>query len=180
MTEMAYLVRKFNRPKWEPNSAIPNSINDLPADALTSCLRTSGNTLSVWEADEPVWGEFDDVLAALFSSLDGPSRSDIILLEKEAINSVDGVELIHNEGVTPADPSTNRKHRDIAKLKHSSISALASIILNELEQKESSLVKRYREKEVIDIVKRFLEEEKIDKDKLSDRWLIKLGLKSAK
>lgn len=171
---MAYLVRKFHRPKWEPNKIVPGSVDEVSADALTSCLRTSGNTLSVWKTENPEWGEFDDVLAAMFSTLDGPSRADIILLKEKELQEIDGVELEESEGKTPAVNEINAKHRDISNLKHSSITCVAEIFLEELAKGQNAQVKRYSEKNIIKLVKHFVEQGKIDKEKLSVRWLDKL------
>ncbi|MGM0986550.1 MAG: hypothetical protein ACQEXI_06125 [Pseudomonadota bacterium] len=171
---MAYLVRKFHRPKWEPNKIVPKSVDELSADALTSCLRTSGNTLSVWKTESPEWGAFDDVLAAMFSTLDGPSRADIIVLKESELQQIEGIELEENEGKTPAVNEINAKHRDISNLRHSSITCVAKIFLEELAKGQKAQVKRYSEKNTIKLVKYFIDQGKIDKDQLTDRWLEKL------
>jgi len=174
---MAYLVRKFNRAKWEPSAIRPEHINQLTADAFTSCLRTSGNTLSVWHAESPDWGTFDDILAALFSTLDGPNRADVIIFEEEVIENIAGVDLLVTEGGTAADTTVNSKHRDIANLNYESISQLAEVVLSELGKQEP-LIKRYNEKKVIELVKNSVDNGRIDPAHLHKRWQVKLGIAS--
>lgn len=43
---MPFLSRKFSRSKWE--GCDPYKPDEIPADAITSDLRTSANTLSFW------------------------------------------------------------------------------------------------------------------------------------
>lgn len=44
---MTLLVRKINRAKWMQNDIL--SEQDVSADAITICMKTVGNTLSVWQ-----------------------------------------------------------------------------------------------------------------------------------
>lgn len=171
---MAYLVRKFHRPKWELNKTLPKQVGDLSADALTSCLRTSGNTLSVWKTDDPDPESFEDVLAAIFSGLDRPDRAFFVLLKESCIQRIQGVTIEESAGETPASKDINSKHRDIFNLNHSAITSVADIILGELRKGEEALVLRYNEKQAIDIVKKFVEKGDIDISQLSHRWVSKL------
>jgi hypothetical protein len=196
---MAFLVRKFNRAKWPGENEL-QLIEDLSADALTSCLRTSGNTLSVWKTGSAVWGTFDDILAALFSTLDGPNRADVIVISQREVELIDGVELIDVKASTAASESINNKHSDISKLSFSSMAKVAKIILTELansdqetkflqtelrqekikpeelELSDKIKVKRYSRKKVISIVTAFVNDSLIDPVKLSKKWQIELGI----
>lgn len=48
---MQYFVRKFENNKWISSVEKDKKGYDIDADPCTSCLRTSGNTLSVWKID---------------------------------------------------------------------------------------------------------------------------------
>lgn len=172
---MTYLIRKFTRSKWEPKNQPPKSVRDLNADALTSCLRTSRNTLSVWEAKSSNWGDFDNILAALFVSSDGPSKADIVLLEEDNITKIEGVDLVETEATTPAIDEINKKHRDISNLTLSAMENVADEILNELRKGNGGNVKRYSEKAVLRIVKKEIDSGSISSEKLSIRWAEKLA-----
>ena len=56
--------RKISRAKWEKALEACNNMPDIssfPADTLTSDMRTSGNTLSVWDVEN----QEDAVLAMM-------------------------------------------------------------------------------------------------------------------
>ena len=54
---MSLLIRKINRNRWLEEDEVPN---DVPADAITGCMRTQRNTLSVWEV--PDEGKIDEAV----------------------------------------------------------------------------------------------------------------------
>lgn len=178
---MSYMIRKFSRGKWEPHGECPADVSQLSADALTSCLRTSGNTLSLWQTESSDWGEFDDVLAAICSTLDGPSRVDLVLLPEDEVCTIKDVQLANVMGCTAANDEINQKHYDIKNLKHSSISEFAELVIETLRSdKADAMVKRFNEKSVLRLVKHFIDQGKLDPGSLSDRWREKLGISERK
>lgn len=57
---MKYIIRKFTKAKWSLIPTDTGNYENLQADAITSCLRTSGNTLSVWAVDTTNWDDMRD------------------------------------------------------------------------------------------------------------------------
>lgn len=175
---MTYLIRKFSRAKWDSGNCPPSAAKDLSADALTSCLRTNKNTLSVWATDTPTWGSFDSILAALFVTSDGPTKADVVLLDEKSIKSIAGVDLVESAALTPATQEVNGRHRDIANLTFSRMERVAEEILKELKKKDEGNFKRYNEKAVLKLVRQEVDNGNIDSKKLTDRWLNKLKIQA--
>ena len=55
---MAYYVRKISRSKWQESQLSTDEVKALEevrsvkADAITNCIKTTGNKLSLWKVDE--------------------------------------------------------------------------------------------------------------------------------
>lgn len=172
---MAYLVRKFHRPSWQPDERPPRCVEQVGADVFSKCLVTDKNKLSVWEAESSEWGEFDDILAAMFSTLDGPSRADIVLVEKKEVDKIEGVELDEVPGDSIATSETNQKHRDLTNLKIGSFTSFASLILGELgKEKVEGKIKRYNVSEMLKVVDKGIQQGVIAERELGNRWKRKL------
>lgn len=177
---MAFLIRKFSRAKWDSGKCPPCTAKDLGADALTSCLRTYKNTLSVWATDSPKWGDFDSILAALFVSSDGPAKADVVLLDEKSIKDIEGVDLVKTSAATPAKKEVNERHRDIANLTLSRMESVAEEVLKELNKNANGNVKRYTQTAVLNLVYEEVVKGNIDTDKLPERWVSSLEDKKSK
>jgi hypothetical protein len=173
---MSYLLRKIARQKWESSQELAESLEALQADAITSCLRTSGNTLSVWSSETNDWDHIGvkETLAALFSTLDGPNRIDVMFLPESAVND-NMIKIVETIGESPANDDINGRHRDLSELTYSSIGAVASLILNTIKEHENN-TKRYNAKQVQALVKEHYEQGKLDGLLLSERWKEKLEI----
>lgn len=167
---MAFLIRKFSKPKWTSLSDDPSNFDMLQADAITSCLRTSSNTLSVWEVNSNQWTDVEDILAALFSSTDNPTRTDIIILDKEKVQAETGIDIVDTLGQTPATEDINMQHKDLSNITLRSIESFARLIHTETLVQNNPAIKRFPEKEVIRIVKASLSRNKIVSSNLGERW----------
>jgi hypothetical protein len=78
-----YFARKINRPKWEPKLFM--GPDDIAADAVTGCLKTTGNTLSLWECSNDLADIHRIALAlALGIDTDRIDTIDVVLLPKSA------------------------------------------------------------------------------------------------
>jgi hypothetical protein len=165
-----YIIRKFTKAKW---SLIPTNTGDyknLQADAVTSCLRTSSNTLSVWAVDTTNWEDMHGVLAALFSSTDTPTRTDVIIIEREIIETKLGIVLEQSNGVTPAVDMINEMHYDLVKIDLLKVDAFANLMYLENMKVNNPMIRRFKESEVIKIVKESIDNSLIDPEKLRTRW----------
>ncbi|WAL79824.1 hypothetical protein [Shewanella sp. DAU305] len=167
---MKYIIRKFSKAKW---SLIPHDTGDyknLQADAVTSCLRTSSNTLSVWAVESTDWEDMYGVLAALFSSSDTPTRTDVIIIERDKIEGELGISLVQSDGATPAVDIINNLHYDLVKIDLLKVDAFANLMYLENIKPKNPMIRRFNENEVIRIVKESISNNLIDPEKLKQRW----------
>lgn len=129
---MIYFVRKFSKPKWA--HAIENDfdLEDICADAYTSCLRTSSNTLSIWKIDCDIndkcklKSELEKIVLAMVTSLDKIDRFQLIFFPE---NDLSSLEREYEDGDTPIKDLVNR-HENLINLTLSKLKILAEIYRN--------------------------------------------------
>lgn len=112
-------------------------MHDLKADAITSDLRTSGNTLSLWMIRDDK--ELDDVFLALGAKMISFEKLEAIQIPEDCLGAfeLDG----SKEGDSPI--ASNRKnHRDIINLNYDSIGDMGMVVCQCLNKKAT--VKRTR------------------------------------
>ena len=186
---MSFLFRKFTRQKWDTKPS-DVTLSELQADALTSCLRTSSNNLSLWESDNDVYTQNEDILTALFTAgKDAPERTDIVVVRKGDLEPRFEVRLVQELGVSAAIETVNSKHVNLTGLNYASISQFAESMIAKInsvkklesecageELPENRCVRRFSRQEVIAIVKRQLELGNVDQEKLSEKWKSALGI----
>lgn len=84
---MAYYVRKISRSKWQedPLSADEEKalleVKKVAADAVTNCIKTTGNKLSLWRVEEKR-DSIDDIIP-LIVGFERPDTCDIIYISDE-------------------------------------------------------------------------------------------------
>lgn len=113
------LLRKISVAKWKASLKLGDDY--LSADAITGCLRTSGNTLSVWRFSNDE--EARQSLLALGSSLTKIETINYITLAVSDLEE-DALRLVDSEGKTAAIAS-NILHRDIVDLDHGGLAKVA-------------------------------------------------------
>src|SRR5688500_9623941 len=92
------LARKFSRAKWEKPSFIQD--DDIPADAVTGCLRTIDNKLSFWECTHDSLSIEEVVLAlATGPKYDTPDKMHIVVVDREELLA-EGLCLVNSPGDT--------------------------------------------------------------------------------
>lgn len=126
---MSYLLRAFLKNEWKKN--IGKSLNDFFADPITKCIKTSGNTLSVWitSTDDFSSDEIKDLILAFASSTKQPATLDFILLD-EAILSTNNIEIIETVGMTKFF-TQNDKHRDLSNLTYEKLGIVSTHIMSQ-------------------------------------------------
>lgn len=126
---MSYLLRAFLKNEWQKNSG--KSLNDFFADPITKCIKTSGNTLSVWvsSTDDFSSNELKDLILAFASSTKQPATLDFILLDEAAL-STKNIEIIATEGITKFFTQKD-KHRDLANLTYEKLGIVSTHIMNQ-------------------------------------------------
>lgn len=112
-------------------------MHDLKADAVTSDLRTSGNTLSLWMIRDD--RELDDVFLALGAKMISFEKLEAIRIPEQYLEPFQLDE--SKEGDSPI-VSNRKNHRDIINLTYDSIGDMGMIVCRCLNEKE--IVKRTR------------------------------------
>lgn len=164
---MGHLLRKFSLAKWEPNRGIASQ--DISADAITGCTRTSDNTLSVWSSTTQDFAseEVEKLIVALATTMNEPAAIDLIWLEDEWLQA-NGVALVS----TPGDSkykSLNEKHKDLSSLKHSSLALVGEHILSQMQ--DDTKFKRITKKELIRLVVKWMKADReFNIDELKEKW----------
>ncbi|MBM0283432.1 hypothetical protein [Pseudomonas chlororaphis] len=154
------LIRKISLAKWKNSLAVgPEYIS---ADAVTGCLRTSENTLSVWKNESEV--EYDQSVLALLASLTSMETIDIVRLGVEELEQKN-LELAETEGDTRAKGLENL-HRDIINLDHAALKSVAEIVKAKVAENKSI---RFRKPDIKVILNKAVAEGVIDIDLLPDK-----------
>ena len=73
---MPFLARKINRVKCDPQPGI--APDEIPSDAVTADLRTTGNALSLWRCAEADETSLRRVVLAFAAGFDKPNRLDLV------------------------------------------------------------------------------------------------------
>lgn len=112
-------------------------MHDLKADAITSDLRTSGNTLSLWMIQDDQ--ELDDVFLALGAKMISFEKLEAIQIPEQYLEAfeLDG----SKEGDSPI-VSNRKNHKDIINLTYDSIGDMGMVVCRCLNEKAT--VKRTR------------------------------------
>ena len=102
---MSFLIRRINRAKWDILIS-----DDVSADAITSCLKTFQNDLSVWYISN-----ITDIENAILALITGSKQSSlstlhVIILEEERL-ICENLDLYNTDGDTVVK-SLISTHRD--------------------------------------------------------------------
>lgn len=131
---MSLLVRRINRAKWEQIKDHPSG--DVSADAITNCLKTINNDLSVWriEARE----KLEDALLALITGAATEKLSTLhIVIINEGVLLEKGLKLNNSDGDTLVKDLV-QTHKDISGLSYTSLGDVKDLILHCLKAEETS------------------------------------------
>lgn len=166
---MPLLVRKISRPKWGPGDEFPAELRVVPADALTSCLRTFSNALSVWEVAND--DEVENVVLAIASQFDKPAALDVAWFDGDVLDAKE-FRVKRSAGVTPLESMVGA-HRDVEDLDYDKLGEFAEVIIECLREVRW---RRYREAKVRELLVRAVEVGRLKQSALSDRLVKRLGL----
>lgn len=160
---MSPLLRKIERIKW--NSSEIRRVKNIPSDAITCCLRTSKNTLSVWQINH---NEEEKIIKeGALAMVTGPEQKhiesiDIVLLNPKEIKRLD---IKQEEGRTLVQDLAN-SHRNISNLTYAKLGILAKIILKKLHREE---VIRKTKRDLISIVIEACRMKRLKLERLSEK-----------
>lgn len=124
---MSLFIRKINRNKWIQNDTVPDNV---PADAITSCMRTQHNTLSVWEV--PDENKIDEAVLAIVSAGHHLETIDIVQMDREHLEE-NKIDCVQTEGHTPVEDLVNT-HIDLSNLAYTELGIIAYHIADKLRQ----------------------------------------------
>lgn len=122
---MALLVRKVNPAKWRGSEWA--SRDRIPSDALTNCMKTTGNALSFWRVDGREDGE-EEAILALLGTQDRIDKIDVVFIEDKVLKEVS---FANTPGNTIFADLRNL-HVDVADLDHSSFLNTASVLSDQI------------------------------------------------
>ena len=120
---MRLLVRKISKSKWTSGDTVPE---DIQADAITGCLRTHGNKLSVWAIQDE--SSIDEAFLALVAAGDRLDTIDVVQMNFEELQK-DGFRCARTKGRTPVEDLVDT-HLDICDLSYGKLGVIACYIAN--------------------------------------------------
>ncbi|GAB6394145.1 MAG: hypothetical protein MdMp024_0457 [Bacteroidales bacterium] len=126
---MPLLVRRIAKSKWkEPFVADKNGYIDVPADAITNCLKTTDNNLSVWKIESEE--DLDDAILALITGEKQESlkKFHYVWIEEKHLLAK-GLSLVASDGDTAVNDLI-KKHRDISGLTYTKLDAVKDLIVD--------------------------------------------------
>ena len=161
---MPFLSRKFSRSKWE--GCDPYKPDEIPADAITSDLRTSANTLSFWICtdEEVARRDLRTTVLAMAANYERLDKIDVCWIsEAEAEDA--GLILNPSSGATPVE-SLRSLHVDVVQLDLGQIRKLACLITAALAANRFLQVTR---KGVLGIIVAAVRNKQVQLDALQDK-----------
>ncbi|UYQ93957.1 hypothetical protein MKQ68_02465 [Chitinophaga horti] len=143
---MPFVVRRINRAKWDQ---LKDANGDVSADAITICLKTTNNDLSVWRIDS-----LSDLEKAILALVTGACAVKLSTIYIVVINEDD----IKNKGLqlTPTDGDTTitslvKLHQDISSLTYNKLGAVKDLILHCFSS--PTTFQTYTRKQLKDLIK---------------------------
>lgn len=156
---MTNLVRKISRAKWK--NAVDGG--EIGADAITSCLRTSKNTLSTWRISEEK--ELPEAVLAIVSGLERIDTIDVVWLDRSSLEKYGlGCENTPESGITPIDELKDR-HIDITNLTYNSLGIVANEVVCGIRDNR---YKRVSAKDIKKMLKAAIDIGRLQEERLKD------------
>lgn len=156
---MSLIVRKIERAKWMQNDILSGA--DVSADAITNCMKTKNNSLSVWEVSRE--DQVDDVVLALASQSEHIETMDVVVLDRTTLIS-SGLELQETDSPTPIRELPQR-HRDIVQLTYLSLGVLARIIVDGIR---NNTVQRYTRVKIKNLIDNAIADGRLNREALKE------------
>ncbi|MBC8185470.1 hypothetical protein H8E88_30645 [candidate division KSB1 bacterium] len=125
-----YLIRKINKAKWFQIDIMND--DDVTADAITNCLKTTENTLSVWNIENEA--DIEQAVLAIAASLQHIETIDVVILSTDTLKQYD-INIITSTGNTPIE-SLKEIHRDLSGLTFSKLSQIKDHIVERIRNEK--------------------------------------------
>jgi hypothetical protein len=152
---MSIFIRQLDKALWFRTKILEGE--DVSADAITNCLKTKHNSLSVWNAKSEDIEEVDEAVLALISGKDHVETIDIIPLLPDKLDEK-GIENEPSWGKTLLE-NPIEKHRDLINLTYSKLGIIAYHIADRIKEKK---IIRYTEGRQKELLKRAIETGRLD------------------
>ena len=156
---MSLFIRKIDKGKWLQKD-IPLD-EDVPADAITKCMKTDHNTLSVWEISDE--DNIDEAVLAIVSGGQHLDAIDVAPINTEHLEE-NKIDYIRTGGRTPVKELVDT-HRDLSNLSYKKLGIVAYHIADKIKDNQ---VKRYTRGRLKEILRDAIEKGRLRADELDD------------
>ena len=162
---MSLLVRKIDKSKWF-QADICND-EDVSEDAITNCMRTKQNALSVWQITSE--SEIEEAVLAIVSGHQYIETIDVIPLESQYLRD-NGIDCLNTTGLTPVE-DLEQQHVDLSNLSYRKLGTIAYHIVNRIKKGK---LRRYTVGRVKDLLREAISNGRLRIEDLSDSVRSKL------
>lgn len=171
-SNMVGYLRKITKSKWPKKENLNQDEiwKHVNADAVTICLKTTKNTLSLWkiESEENI----EKGMLAMISNMERPDTVDFIIIKEEIFNKY-SFSYNDKEGITPYKEFVN-KHRNITNLTYQKMEDVIKAVIDVLMSEKNCY--RLKSSKVKDMILEAVEQGKINVMELNPNMREKLGL----
>ena len=171
---MAYYVRKIARSKWQETHLSSNEaqareeVKRVKADAITNCIKTSDNKLSLWRVDDKK-DSIDDIVP-LIIGFERPDTCDVVYISEEVFSEEQiTLEQSSDDANTPIEELKQYHYNAIVK-DYEGLGKFAKVVLKSLDNH-----KRFKGREVKTKLKDMMNNHEIEREMISEKLYEKLS-----
>lgn len=164
---MTLLVRKINRAKWVQNDISKGA--EVSADAVTHCMKTSGNTLSTWKIDSIE--EVEEAVLAIAAAQDHLDTFHVVCLDNKYLVD-NGISTDSSPGITPVKELID-SHVDLCELTYRGLGVIADQTRQAFVNKS---VLEYRFRQLKELLKKAIKDGRLNADDLKESVRNKLEI----
>jgi hypothetical protein len=140
---MAFFVRKIEYGKWVQRRILEGE--PPSADAITNCMKTKWNTLSLWSINDET--ELEEAVLAIAAQLDHLDTIDVLVIDPFLIKNRE-LSLKGTPGLTPYIGFAD-KHLDVFNLDYASLGLMAEVIVESIRQDRRERFTKSRLKKIL-------------------------------
>ena len=156
-----FLVRMVTRGKWSPKAGL--STGEIPADAVSTDLRTQSNNLSFWRSPTADDDDIEEAALAIAAGRKKVDRLQVVWLDYDKVQT-DGQTLQDTEGRTPVR-DLKTLHVDVARLDYVRLGKVADRVVEALN---NNRFRTFRKSAVRELVAHAIEQGRIEPIDLED------------
>lgn len=159
---MSFLARKISRAKWQGGDDLDE--NEIPADAITADLKTTGNALSFWASPTDDECDLKQVVLALATGLERIDKLDIAWLDSTTVAEA-GLTVAKTPGLTKVAKLVDT-HRDIERLDLVRLGRVTSLLDMAINCKQHN---RYNKRTVVRLIADAIEDGSLELEELAEK-----------